>query len=256
MPVLPLPPITELKLDEAGWPSVRSPKNKSPSLRPDLVGQKFGSVTIVSPVVEWLGPKSSRRLHVRCECGTCGYRSIIAFSNLRGGRTKGCRACNQPKSYPDWLYQRCQAMRSRCNNKGDCNYERYGARGVEFRFKSPKSAAIWIIKNLGLPEQDRDLQLDRIDNDGHYEPGNLRWLRQKQNMANTRNTRWTPRMHAFRLQNPGVKYADATLRRLMWEGFSDEEIVERYHRPSLKPKGKYGTFSTPDPVIASLAKDS
>ena len=37
-------------------------------------------------------------------------------------------------------------------------------------------------------------------------------------------------------------------------GLTDEQIVERFHRPSRKPKGVYGTFSTLDPEIVSLCQ--
>ena len=49
--------------------------------------------------------------------------------------------------------------------------------------------------------------------------------------------------------------ADPRLAKMV-EGMTDDQIIERYHKPSLKPKGKYGTYSTPDPTIASLVKDS
>jgi hypothetical protein len=43
--------------------------------------------------------------------------------------------------------------------------------------------AVWVQENLGLC---RDMQIDRIDNDGHYEPGNLRYVTAAENMHNTR----------------------------------------------------------------------
>jgi len=214
-------------------------------------------VQIVSEEVEHLGPVSERVLHVRCECVACGYRAIIALANLRRGRTKGCRACNQPTPlYPKWLWRRCAAARGRCLNPRDPGYRNYGGRGIEFRFGTPKEMALWVIDNLGLPEQPDNVQIDRIETNGHYEPGNLRWASPSLNSNNMRTSKYGPRMHAFRLRYPHVRYADATLRRLMWKGLSDEDIEARWHIPSWKPKGKYGIYATPDPEIASLVKGS
>ena len=102
----------------------------------------------------------------------------------------------------------------------------------------------------------KDMELDRIDNNGHYEPGNIRYVNKKINMNNTRRRRLTPAMHAFRQRHPNIKYADATLVRMIGENMTDEQIIAAYHKGSCKPKGVYGTFSTPDPDILSLSKDS
>ena len=67
---------------------------------------------------------------------------------------------------------------------------------------------------------------------------------------------WVAAMHKFRLEHPKIRYADKTLRNLFYMGLTPQQIIERYHRHSDKPKGVYGTFSTPDLEIASLAKDS
>lgn len=112
--------------------------------------------------------------------------------------------------------------------------------------------AIWVQENLGLePEK----ELDRIDNDRHYEPGNLRWSTPAQNLAHTRKRMISAELHAFRTAHPEIRYADATLRRMLGE-MTWPEVIERFHQYSCKPKGVYGTFSTPDPFIASQRKVS
>ena len=112
--------------------------------------------------------------------------------------------------------------------------------------------AKWVMDNLGLH---KDLSLDRIDNDGPYAAGNLRYATQQMQVNNESKPRVTAELHAFRIAHPEVKYADATLRDLIGKRrLSWKEIVERFNRPSNKPKGVYGTFLTPDPAIASLSK--
>lgn len=187
-----------------------------------------------------------RRVHVRCT--GCGTEKWVDYDNLRTGKTRGCQSCSQKCGAPTWLLQRMEAARQRCTNPNDAGYRSYGAKGVEFRFTSVSAAAVWVMENLGLH---KSKELDRADCCGHYEPGNLRWVTRKQNAAN-RRTGHTINLHLFRQAHPEIRYADNTLRNLLSKGLTFEEIIARYNRPSDKPKGVYGTFSTADPDIVSL----
>lgn len=254
MPDLPQPEAILSKPTKAGAPLGTVPVNRRPSSQPELVGQRFGSVIIISPDVVWLGAKARRFMHVLCECVTCGYRSVISHANLVGGRSKGCKDCNRPRRYPDWLGNRVRAMRSRCRAPTNRLYPLYGGRGIQFRFASTTEACLWIVEALGI-EGRQPFHLDRINNDGHYEAGNLRWATPAENTLNRRNTvDGTALLHSFRLDYPDVHYADSTIRRLHYAGMSNQEIAARFARPSCKPKGVYGTFSTPDREIASRVR--
>jgi hypothetical protein len=221
-------------------------------LAPDLVGSQFGSLTIISRTTHGRG--CNLRVEVRCE--RCAGLHFALFHNIRKRPgTAACPHCNarQPVLVPKWLYERCQAQLARCTNPKAKAFERYGGRGIEFRFASVNEAAHWVAANLGVPS--RSLQLDRKENNGHYEPGNLRWATRVLNQNNTRVSGGRARFIAFRKAFPGVRYADATLARMLAK-MTPEEVVSRWKAYSCKPKGKYGTFSIADPVIASLAKDS
>lgn len=255
-PALPQPLTIESRRHKAGAPLGVAPKNRRPSSQPELVGSQYGSVRVISPDLIWLGQKERRFAHVLCECVGCGYRAVISLSNLQAGRTKGCRECNQPRKVPKWLYARAQQMQRRCTKPKASGFENYGGRGIRFNFDSPMVCALWIVQHLGVPEGARDMELDRMDNNGHYEPGNIRWATKIQNSSNRRVSRWAPMAHKFKLAHPEVRYADVTLSGLIASGLSFEEILARWHAPSKKPKGKYGTCSTADPAIASLAKAS
>lgn len=85
------------------------------------------------------------------------------------------------------LYRIYYAMKQRCNNPNDCNYKRYGARGISLckewndsydKFKE------WCESN-GYA---KGLQLDRIENNGNYDPGNCRFVTRKVNSNNQRKT--------------------------------------------------------------------
>jgi hypothetical protein len=83
---------------------------------------------------------------------------------------------------PEWLAWK--AMRQRCNNPNDRAFKNYGARGIAVckRWDSFES----FFSDLG-PKPDPILVLDRIDNDGNYEPGNCRWTTPKISTHNRRS---------------------------------------------------------------------
>lgn len=73
-------------------------------------------------------------------------------------------------------YNRWKCMVQRCYNKGNCNYRWYGARGIQVYHKWRRNFwhyAEYLDKVLGPCPP--GWTLDRINNDGDYEPGNLRW---------------------------------------------------------------------------------
>lgn len=73
---------------------------------------------------------------------------------------------------------------ARCTNEEHPHYHSYGGRGIEVRFDSPIEFVEHLLTLEGC--DDPSLVLDRIDNDGHYEPGNLRFATYSQSSANTR----------------------------------------------------------------------
>ena len=86
------------------------------------------------------------------------------------------------------LYSRWLGIKNRCYNVHFKQYKDYGGRGIKvcdewlYNFKAFYD---WSIENGYSPE----LQIDRINNDGNYEPNNCRWVTRKVNMNNTRRNR-------------------------------------------------------------------
>lgn len=77
-------------------------------------------------------------------------------------------------------YEAYTAAKQRCVNPRRKEFPNYGGRGIEFRFTCFEQ----FFAELGpRPE---GMSLDRINNDGHYEPGNVRWTTKKQQQQNRR----------------------------------------------------------------------
>jgi len=78
------------------------------------------------------------------------------------------------------------AMKKRCYCKNNINYNIYGGRGITVcdRWRNSFTA---LYEDMG-PRPTSKHQLDRIDNDGNYEPGNCRWVTRLENMHNRGNS--------------------------------------------------------------------
>jgi hypothetical protein len=99
------------------------------------------------------------------------------------------RSCRNSRDYPTRKqapaeYQAYANAKQRCTNPSHSLFEWYGARGIEFRFENFRQ---WWLE-LG-PKPTPNLTVDRRNNDGHYEPGNVRWVTMKV-QANNRRSRW------------------------------------------------------------------
>lgn len=149
---------------------------------PEIVGKQFGHVTIISPEKRW--NKTWNHCYVLTKCEGCGTVQWTFFDNLKRGVSKGCQSCSQPRSIPKWLDRRLTAAKQRCTNPKDAGFANYGGRGIKFMFDSVKEAGLYLIETLGLPE--RCMEIDRIDVNGNYERGNLRWVTHQENCANQR----------------------------------------------------------------------
>src|SRR4051812_28768038 len=155
------------------------------SYNQEIVGRQYGHVKIISPEKRW--EKGWRHPKVLVQCTGCGIIKYCDLSFLTRGKSKGCNKCTR-FVMPIWLRQRINAAQQRCQNPNDKNYHNYGARGIQFKFASVREAGLWILQNMELPKNHR-LQLDRENNEGHYEPGNLRFVTSKVNQSNRRITR-------------------------------------------------------------------
>ena len=135
----------------------------------------------------------------RCECGET---ISIRGTSLRHKTSQSCgcylvEATKQRSTthgqarHP--LYATWNNMRRRCLNPASAPYKNYGGRGIEVfeEWKgSPTPFIEWIEENLG--PRPAGMTLDRINNDGNYEPGNLRWSTAKEQRDNQNDYRLHP----------------------------------------------------------------
>lgn len=159
----------------------------------ELKGQRFGRLT----VIEYAGSKNYKTLWL-CKCD-CGKEKVVKGQDLKRGSTRSCGCLrdeavkNQKQMYPvDVRIKRLRhiwhGMMRRCNDPGQKYYHRYGGRGISVcdEWKDYVVFARWAINN-GYSDE---LKIDRIDNNGNYEPGNCRWVTEKQQHNNTSRCRF------------------------------------------------------------------
>lgn len=101
------------------------------------------------------------------------------------------RECKYPwlnvnKSIQHPTYRAWCAIKRRCYNTRDEQYKNYGARGIKM-YKDWVSSFETFYKEIG-EKPGPEYSIDRINNDGNYEPGNCRWAIKKEQCANRRNT--------------------------------------------------------------------
>jgi hypothetical protein len=164
----------------------------------DISGQRFGRLVAIEFV-----PKGNdcnlQGARWRCRCD-CGNETITSGARLRFGQTKSC-GCLSRERASVWckaartkhgasrsaLYDLWCAMIQRCEREEHQHYHRYGGRGIKVceRWRHDFDA---FRSDMG-ERPSRAYSIDRIDNDGDYEPGNCRWATRKEQGTNRSATR-------------------------------------------------------------------
>jgi hypothetical protein len=171
-------------------------------------------------------------IHVEIQCTTCGLVTWRDYNNLRRGMSTNCNTCRgnknrvRPKEY-EYLCKRYYAARARCTSETSASYADYGGRGIKFLFDSPDEYIEYV---LSLPGAEKGKEIDRIDNEGNYERGNLRWTDRATQTRNTRRNRWVTYDNKEMVWSDFVRnYTDMSSTKadkLLSQGLSLEEIAQ------------------------------
>jgi len=205
----------------------------------DLTSKKFGRLTVIKIV------SNIDRQHAwecKCDCGT--IVQVRAYS-LKIGETQSCGCFNLEKTIQrlikhglkkDLLYKLWESIIRRTTNIKQQNYKYYGQRGIKIwdNWRNDPKAFIEYCKTLPGWD-DPNLTLDRINNNGNYEPGNLRFIDHIQQCNNRR----------CKISNTGEKYIHFSKRYQRY-------YVNKTINGSLK---RFGSFKTLQEAINCKIKN-
>ena len=197
----------------------------------DLTGRKYGRLTVIG-----LSPKmSGRKSYWVCTC-SCGNKHVVRSDGLKGGNVQSCGCLKKEQDKENLtknhrhkeshtrLHNTWLSMKDRVSNQNNKRFSGYGGRGITMHpdwFNSYETFRDWALENGYSPE----LTIERIDNDGNYEPKNCDWIPFSEQADNRTTTIW-------------VEWGGRKQNITQWSkelGFNRTTLYDRYHRGDRPP---------------------
>lgn len=230
----------------------RERQRRARSDRKVHAGEKYGRLLVLS--VDYDLYYEYKPTTARCVCD-CGVERIVRIAGLRSGASQSCgclarenasctfrrhgesqhgtRRGRATKEYRTW-----GGIKQRCLNKNTAMYSYYGGRGITMH-ESWKYDYEQFVADVGRCPPDKRT-LDRIDNNGNYEPGNVRWSTHIDQANNTRHNVWLTAFGKTMTLVQWARYANLpyhTLRNRHNGGWTDEQAIASPHGLLRRPPG-------------------
>jgi AraC-like DNA-binding protein len=206
--VIDLVKVKELRDELYSFKQIASILGVNPNTLARCIREDITFIDTILPACERLGGKIPEILKVYSEnksiTKTANYFKIDSKTISRILKSKGIeiKLGNHLKGRPQflthgkanhYLYSVYKGIKNRCFNIKSTSYKNYGARGITLYKEWSENFELfyeYVLNNLG--ERPKGYSLDRINNEGNYEPNNIRWASASEQSQNTRNTILSP----------------------------------------------------------------